>query len=256
MDRVQAFYDNLAASYHFIFVDWQQAVQRQASILRTFLEKQGASPPQSVLDCTCGIGTQAIALATQGYRVHGTDLSPKAIEQASVYAQQFELPQPINFTVADLLKPPEQPVIYDVVLSCDNAVAHFHSMETLAQALATMKMQLKAGGLLVISLRDYDTAVANPKRTMPENITDGDAGRRIVFQVWDWAEDLSAYHLQLFIIQQQGEQWHTEMHASHLRAWQRADITKALENAGLLDITWHMPEASGYYQPIVTARKA
>ena len=30
-------------------------------------------PPASVLDCTCGIGTQALPLAALGYRVTGTD---------------------------------------------------------------------------------------------------------------------------------------------------------------------------------------
>ena len=37
-----------------------------------------------VLDCSCGIGTQAIGLALRGHRVTGTDLSFRAAARASV----------------------------------------------------------------------------------------------------------------------------------------------------------------------------
>jgi len=256
MQAVQNFYDKLADSYHFIHADWQESVLRHGRILRALLGELHAAPPRTLLDCTCGIGTQALGLALEGYRVHGTDLSPRAIEQAQANIQHFEIGQPITFAVADLLSPPANPTEYDIVLSCDNAVAHFHSDEELSQAITTMTMQLKVGGVLLISLRDYDATVQNPPRTTPVFVNDGEAGRRVVFQVWDWDEAFTAYQLQMFIIRQQGDEWLTEMHASHLRAWQRTAITKALEKSGLTAITWHMPESSSYYQPIVTAHKS
>lgn len=256
MQVVQDFYDNLAASYQFIFADWQQAVYKQADNLSNLLHTLGETPSSTLLDCTCGIGTQAIGLASKGYQIHGTDLSPRAIEQARENAQKFELSHEITFAVADLLSPPANVIEYDVVFSCDNAVAHFHSEDDLHQAVHTMLMQVKSGGLLMISLRDYDAILKNPPRATPVHVNHDDAGQRMVFQVWDWADDFSAYHLQIFIIRQDGEKWITEMHPSHLRAWQRADITKILENLGVTNITWHMPEDGAYYQPIVTGRKS
>src|SRR5215211_2995307 len=117
MNEVRDFYDNLADSYHFIFVDWMQSVHRQAHYFSERLTSLGEPSPRTILDCTCGIGTQAIALATKGYQVHGTDLSPREIERAKVYARQFELTYPITFAAADLLQPPDNPTEYDVVLS-------------------------------------------------------------------------------------------------------------------------------------------
>jgi glycine/sarcosine N-methyltransferase len=256
MNEVRDFYDNLADNYQFIFVNWKQSVYRQADYFSNLLTSLGETLFCTILDCTCGIGTQAIALATKDYHVHGTDLSPREIERAKDYAQQFELKYPITFAVADLLSPPANPIEYDVVLSCDNAVAHFHTEEQFSQAVHTMLMQLKTGGLLMISLRDYDELVKNPPRTTPLSVTDGDDGRRIVFQVWDWTQDLSSYHLQLFILRQDSASWKTEMYQSHLRAWQRTDIDRILEAAGVKDIRWHMPETDGYYQPILTGRKS
>ena len=37
------------------------------------------------------------------------------------------------------------------------------------------------------------------------------------------------------------------------RALTRNELTAALESAGFARITWHEPEQSGYFQPIVTA---
>ncbi|MCP4527901.1 MAG: class I SAM-dependent methyltransferase, partial [Aestuariibacter sp.] len=37
---------------------------------------------------------------------------------------------------------------------------------------------------------------------------------------------------------------------------QRNELNEVLRTAGLTDIRWHMPDDSGYYQPIVTALKS
>ena len=65
-DSVARFYDQLAASYHLIFPDWAQSVHRQGMILARLIGPEVASEARTVLDCSCGIGTQAIGLAEQG----------------------------------------------------------------------------------------------------------------------------------------------------------------------------------------------
>jgi hypothetical protein len=37
------------------------------------------------------------------------------------------------------------------------------------------------------------------------------------------------------------------------RALQRGELTPILQDAGFVDVRWHMPDDFGYYQPIVTA---
>ena len=41
---------------------------------------------------------------------------------------------------------------------------------------------------------------------------------------------------------------------TELRALLRDEVIAAVERAGYKDAHWHVPEESGYYQPIVTAR--
>ncbi len=48
------------------------------------------------------------------------------------------------------------PGAYDVVISCDNALPHLLTDENVAQAFRAMCSKLRPGGLLVITVRDYD----------------------------------------------------------------------------------------------------
>lgn len=82
-----------------------------------------------------------------------------------------------------------------------------------------------------------------------------DEGKRIVFQVWDWAGDGKTYTTNQFIVQEIKGEWKTKHNRTEYRALLREDINKVLSATGFTDIEWHLPADTGYYQPIVTARK-
>jgi SAM-dependent methyltransferase len=253
-DSVSGFYDGLAEAYHFIFADWRRSVKRQGTALDRLIRTRKGTLRLGVLDCTCGIGTQAFGLAEQGYTVHGTDLSPVAIQRAREYAVEFD--RAPTFAVADLLAPDlVDKTTYDVVIACDNAVAHFLTDDDLMQAIDTMVGKLRPGGLLLISLRDYDQIVLQrPRSTLPV-VTDAADGRHITLQVWDWATDGRSYDLNHFVVHEEDGTWRTECHRTTLRVLQRRELEMVLQETGLTDIEWHLPPDSGYYQPIVTAVK-
>ena len=62
-DFIESFYDDLAPYYHLIFADWDQGIAWQASILGPIIEHATGKASPHVLDCACGIGTQALGLA-------------------------------------------------------------------------------------------------------------------------------------------------------------------------------------------------
>ncbi len=122
-DSVLKFYEELASEYHLLFADWKKEVHRQGEILNTLIRRHLGMRPLTALDCSCGIGTQAIGLAAYGYQVHGTDLSPAAIERAKKEAEAFAVS--LTFEVADLRTLSTQVAgKFDVVLSCDNSLPH------------------------------------------------------------------------------------------------------------------------------------
>lgn len=86
-------------------------------------------------------------------------------------------------------------------------------------------------------------------------VFDDDDGRRIVFQVWDWSNDGRFYTLNHFIMKQRAGEWKTTHLVTKYRALQRQELSEILRAAGFSEIHRHMPAESGFYQPLVTARK-
>jgi SAM-dependent methyltransferase len=253
-DSVLQFYDGLSGDYHLLFGDWRQSVLRQGEVLDRLLRAHLGDAPHAVLDCCCGIGTQAIGLALRGHRVHGTDLSPRAVGRARREAAVFGVAA--EFAVADVRTLADQVAgTFDAVLACDNALPHLPGDEDLWRAVAGMAAKLRPGGLLLASTRDYDALVRQRPRATPVGVIDDPAGRRIVFQVWDWSADGRAYRLHQFILRGGDAGWQTVHHATEYRALLRGELDAALLGAGLRESRWHFPEESGYHQPLVTARK-
>jgi SAM-dependent methyltransferase len=252
-DSTFEFYQQLAKDYHLIYADWTKAIERQGATLDRLIRAQIGGPPLTVLDCSCGIGTQAIALARRGYTVHATDLSPAAVERAAREAAAQGAALTVG--VADFRTLETQVAgTFDIVLSCDNSLPHLLTDDDLRQAARSMRAKLRSGGLLLISIRDYDhLTLEKPRATLPQVYDDG-GGRRIVFQVWDWDEDGRTYTFSMFILRASAQGWIAAHYATSYRALLRAELSAALGEAGLVDLRWHMPQDSGYYQPIVTAR--
>ncbi len=254
-DPVVEFYDRLSREYRdSMGWDWEAEVREEgASLDRCLANSVGRPGPYSLLDCSCGIGTQAIGLALHGHRVHATDLSPVSIDCARREATDFGVF--MTFGVADFRNlSAAVSDIFDVVITCDNSIAHCLDDDHLAAALASMKTRLKPGGLLLLSIRDYDALVADNPRFNNEHVHDRSDGRRVVFQVWDWASDGRRYRVHQFLIKETDGHYELKHFETELRALLRDEVIATVRGAGYEEVRWHVPEASGYYQPIVTAR--
>jgi hypothetical protein len=140
------------------------------------------------------------------------------------------------------------------VLACDNALPHLLRDDDLRRAVANMAAKLRPGGLFLASIRDYDQLIQDHPRTEGPRVVDDSDGRCIAFQVWDWAADGGTYRLHQFPVSEAEAGWRTDHFATDYRALLRLDLAPALHHAGLGGSQWHEPGASGYYQPIVTAR--
>ncbi len=254
-DPVVEFYDLMSLEYHHnMGFDWDESVREEgASIDRFIANQMGRPSPYSVLDCSCGIGTQAIGLALHGHQVHAADLSPVSIDCARREAADFGVS--MKFSVADFRDLSASiSDTFDAVISCDNAITHCLGDDDLDAALASMKTRLKPGGLLLLSLRDYDALVADKPRFTSEHVQDRPDGRRIVFQLRDWASNGRQYRAHQFLIKENDGGFELKHFEIEHRALLRDELMAAVRGAGYQDVRWHGPEASGYYQPIVTAR--
>ena len=248
------FYDGLAADYHLVYGDrWDEAVTQQGAALARVI--RDADPgAATVLDCTCGIGTQAIGLAREGFQVTGTDISERSIARARVEAKRLGVQ--VALGVADIRELAGVAGRFDVVLSADNALPHLLEDVELASGLAAMRSRLHRDGLLVITTRDYDWALVERPPIAPPLLIAGPP-RRVVVRLHDWDTPTSSFYTVRFLICTEREGgWSIEHHGARYRAITRRALTALAAAAGFSDVTWRSGPEVDFHQPVMTATAA
>lgn len=139
----------------------------------------------------------------------------------------------VSFALADLCSL-SQTIAgeFDVVMAMDNAIPHLLSDEDLHLAAQEVRAKTRAGGLFLASIRDYDRLLEEHPQLTSVHIIPMADGIRVAFQIWEW--QMRSY-------------------TTFYRALRRETLTQALSHVGFRDVTWLMPDESGFYQPVVLA---
>ena len=251
MDIIQTFYDDLATQYDKLFLDWEATTHEQAALLDDLFSKFGFDRSASVLDCACGIGTQSIGLAALGYDITGSDISEAELAQAKERAARQGVTLPLaraDFRALENTFDRQ----FDILIAMDNALPHMLTAEDLSAAIGSMVGRLRDGGLFVASIRDYDALLETNPPYSPPYIHQTEAGQRVSFQTWHWVGD--HYILHQYIIDD-GATLQVSKFTCEYRAMRRQELTDLLRTHGCREVTWLSPEESGFYQPIVVAKK-
>ena len=251
MDITQTFYNHLAAQYDKLYLDWKAATHEQALILTKLFADSGFDRTAQILDCACGIGTQAIGLAALGYTVTASDISEGELAEAVERARENGVN--ICFKHADFCALSDAfSEKFDIVIAMDNALPHMLTSEALESAVRSITGQIKPGGLFVASIRDYDSLLAAKPPYSPPYIHETNKGQRVSFQTWVWSGD--RYQLTQYIIDDE-EKLQIDKFVCEYRAIRREELTKLLLSKGCRQVLWKFPEETGFFQPIVVARK-
>ncbi len=251
MSITQSFYNNMASQYDKLFLDWETTMHEQAAFLSEIFKHNGFDNTSRILDCACGIGTQAIGLALLGYNVTGADISDGEIAEAKRLAAEREAG--IRFQQADFCNLTktftEQ---FDIIIAMDNALPHMLSEIALESAVKSIINQMEYGGMFIASIRDYDMLLNEKPTYSAPYIHKTDKGQRVSFQTWDWYGD--NYKFTQYIIDDEGKLQISKFDCEY-RATRRIELTNLLLSNGCREVTWKMPEETGFYQPVVIARK-
>ena len=182
------FYDELTPLYHWIYVDWEEAIRRHALQLDGIVRQFWPSSARTILDASCGIGTQALGLAELGYQVTARDISAVAIARLEREAATRGLT--IETGVADMRALHEfSSGSFDLVISCDNSVPHLLTDKELLSAFGEFARVIRPGGGCVVSVRDYAGA-ERVDHIRPYGIRQTDDGKLLMFQAWEWRGDV------------------------------------------------------------------
>ena len=251
MDIIQTFYDNLASQYDKLFLDWNSTTHEQALILDKLFRDNGFDKSAKILDCACGIGTQAVGLASLGYSVTASDISDAEIAEAKFRAGNNHVE--ICFENADfraLSKTFSQK--FDIIICMDNALPHMLSKADLEAAIGSIINQIETGGIFVASIRDYDALLCEKPPYSPPYIHETDEGQRVSFQTWIWNGE--HYKLTQYIIDDEKTLQISKFDCEY-RAVCREELTNLLIANGCSKVEWKFPNETGFYQPIVVAQK-
>lgn len=211
----------------------------------------GFDDTAQVLDCACGIGTQAIGLASLGYTVTASDISAGELAEAKERAAKNNVK--IRFERADFCALSETfSEQFDIVIAMDNALPHMLSKSALASAIRSITNQIVTGGMFVASIRDYDALLKDKPPYSPPYIHKTGKGQRVSFQTWNWDGD--HYRLIQYIIDDENSLQISKF-ACEYRATRREELTDLLLANGYRNVVWKFPEETGFYQPIVIAKK-
>ncbi|MFH8345669.1 class I SAM-dependent methyltransferase [Streptomyces sp. NPDC018045] len=247
------FFDQLAATYDLLYPDWSAAVAQQGRALDAYVRDALGDRPHTLLDCACGIGTQAIGLAAAGHAVTGTDLSPVAAARAGTEAAARGLRLPT--AAADMRRLPFRDAWFDAVVCADNSLAHLTTADDVRTALAAMRRVLRPGGLLLLGTRAYEEARRERREVLPPRVTrTPDGGRAVTLQLWEWHDDGEHYDFDLIQLLPRGGTWEVRSRRATSWALTRDQISGFVMAAGFERLTWHEPAEGGYFQPLLTAR--
>ncbi len=141
--------------------DWSGALDFSEKILarvRSQLAATGIQPPARIVDLACGTGTLALALATDGYQVIGSDLSAAMIALAQQKAGARSAENPV-WVVEDMCHfVTDAPV--DAVLCHYDSLNHLSNETELRATFIQVAQALRPGGLFMFdvnTLENYQT---------------------------------------------------------------------------------------------------
>ena len=106
--------------------------------------------------------------------------------------------------------------------------------------------------MFVASIRDYDELLEKKPPCSSPYIHKTEKGQRVSFQTWEWEGDI--YKLIQYMIDDEGSLQVNKFECAY-RATRRKEMTDLFLKNGCREVEWKFPEETGFYQPIVIAKK-
>lgn len=232
---------------------WQaQMVAEHGKLSAVLGEPHG----RSVLDCSCGGGGQAIALAKLGWQVTATDITEAYLDAAQQRARQEGVV--IDFRLCDMRDLDHHfRASFDWVVSC-YALDNITDDEGIQQAVKCMFSALRPGGKCYIRLRDFDNIMSEKPRYEGYKERVVPHGRVVRLEDWEYESDTHVVCIYVFLWEdhrKKGYRWTTDVFSYRRRALRKAELERFLRAAGFRRIEF-LPQPTPWHPYEVVASKA
>jgi ubiquinone/menaquinone biosynthesis C-methylase UbiE len=231
--------------------DWEGSLPELAAIF-------GPGAGRRVLDCSCGWGKQAIALAKLGWQVTATDISPTSLNFARRAAHEEEVT--IDFRLLDMRYLAETfHSEFDWVVT-GYALYELDADEAIQHAVSGMFQALKPGGQCYLIQRDHDELMDEKPRHEFHGEKRTPTGR--VFCIGDWEYESTTHVIELNAFLREDEtkevndhfRWTTETIGVRKRVLYKADLVRFFQKAGF-ELVKILPKPSPWMEVQLVATK-
>ncbi|MEW5719057.1 MAG: class I SAM-dependent methyltransferase [Chloroflexota bacterium] len=229
------FYDRLADFFD-VMTDWQSRLTVELPFLEATFARHNV---QSVLDCACGTGGHAIALAQRGYRVTGSDISAQMIARAQARAEYAGVAVPfVAARFQDLYTTFRAQ--FDAVLCLGNSFPHVLTDAAALESVLNMRGCLRSGGVLILHNLNYDKRWKEKPRWFAVN--SGTLGERETlvwrFADYDDASGLVTFNIALFTKNENGA-WSVDVQSTQQRPYRQSEIELLLRRNGFREFAFY-----------------
>jgi cyclopropane fatty-acyl-phospholipid synthase-like methyltransferase len=202
--------------------------QRTEREIQGLMEMTMLAPGAEVLDLACGWGRHSIALARQGFRVTGMDLSETLLARARKRADKAGVP--VELVRGDMREVPWTDR-FDAVLSMFSSLGYFLSDDEDVRVLTAARNALKPDGLFVMECMHRDHVVG---AFAERDWWDAQDGTLVwVEREFDAVEGISREWTRWRRGEQSGEKYHD------LRIRSATEWDVLLRRAGLMPVEWY-----------------
>lgn len=212
----------------------------------------------SILDCACGIGTDAIGLARRGYRVRGSDASETLIAEARKRARVAGVEVPLAVCSWEEL-PERYEERFDLALCTGNAISHCLSEGAMMRSLMAMRTILKAGGVLVVDSRNWEKVLRErPSLEVADRVSVRNGARCIPLYLWsypDRQDEPHGFEIVLLFLEEAGRVTDRRYRLEY-RPFEMRELLEILARIGFGEIWTNYAEDADRYEVRARRREA
>ncbi len=238
-------YDSFVADYHWLYSDRVLSggpfMDQNKQILSSL------SPGAKILDCSCGIGIHALALARHGFTVQGADASPEMIHQATDRAEQEGIDIPFAAVPwRDL--PASYNQEFDIIFCYGNSIGHSRNEGEMLASLKGMRNVLGANGRLLIDSRNWEKLRKDRPRFNTMGVRVRNGIRCVPLYVWNFPSGWDEEHLieVVLVLEEGGRVSHRSYQITYY-PFRHDELIDRLRQVGFQDIQSDYSEAKDVY---------
>ena len=218
-------FDRLAGRYE-RYVPWGPRLAREVPFLDDELR---SADVRNVLDCACGPGRHALALAQKGYDVTGLDASPEMLERARRLAQEEKLEVPFVEGRFETI-PTDLHSKFDALICLGNSLTAADDEPALREVVGQFAAVLKPGGVVITQTVDFSVIAKETVTPAPMRHVEEDEGEYLFVKSFVRAGERVFIHW--VSLENQNGQWSSEVTCREVFAVNPESLLEMFRSSG------------------------